>query len=108
MSDPTEFHVMKCRSYMSFYSESDGGLHQPLTLPTQSIVFKFDDGEWAGSGLVAIVAAKGIASVSAGSAIDADVTFPDFPVGEDLHDRAFTLWIGRSIGTARIIALDNG
>ena len=101
-SSDAEFRVVRCRAHLSFATESDGGLRQPLTLPTQSIVFKFVDGEIAGRGAVAIVESADTQSVSGGSVIDADVTFPDAPPREKFQDREFTLWAGRDLGTAII------
>lgn len=108
MSRSTDFRVVRSRARLSFDAESNGGLHQPLALPTQSIVFKFVDGELADSGVVAIVASAGLDSVSAGSVIDAEVTFPDAPPEENFRDRAFRLWIGRDIGSAVITAVEDG
>jgi len=108
MSRSTEFRVVRCRGRLSFATESDGGLEQPLTVPTQSIVFKFVDGELAGSGVVAIVQSPDIESISAGAVVDADITFPDAPDGQDFRDRTFKLWIGRDIGTALITAVESG
>lgn len=107
VSRSTDFRVVRGHAHLSFAAEGDGGLCQPLALPTQSIVFKFDDGKHAGSGVVAIVGAAGVDSVSAGSVLDAEVTFPDAPAGEEFRDRAFRLWIGRDIGSAVITAVED-
>src|SRR5438132_3925289 len=107
MSGSSDFLVIRCRARLSFAADAEGGLHQPLALPTQSIVFKFVDGESAGAGVVAIMECAEQASVTAGSSVDAVVTFPDAPSGEDFHDRSFALWLGRDIGTALIMAVDS-
>ena len=88
------------------HAESDGGLRQPLNLPTQSIVFKFVDREHVGSGVVAIVASTELDSVWAGRVIEADVTFPDAPPGVELRGRPFQLWLGRDIGNALITSVE--
>jgi hypothetical protein len=107
MSEPNpERRVVRCRARLELQPTDDGGIRQPLTLPTQSIVFKFTDGPLKGAGTLAIIAVPGSEQLSAGTEIDADVIFPDAPPDEDFRSRRFSLWTGREVGTATVAEID--
>ncbi|HEY7859657.1 MAG TPA: hypothetical protein VIC82_14260 [Candidatus Nanopelagicales bacterium] len=100
MTGDGRLRVVRCRVRVVMHPESSGGLTHSLALPTQSIVFKFDDGALAGSSVVAIVQSDEVEVLTAGTEADAVVTFPDAPPGEGFNERPFTLWLGREVGTA--------
>lgn len=80
----------------------EGGLRQPLALPTRSLVFRLTDGPEAGAGLDGLIAAgDSEESLVAGSVLTTNVTFPIARVGVDVRQgQRFLLWMGRVVGEA--------
>jgi hypothetical protein len=84
-------------------ASGEGGLGQPLLLPTPSLVFRFVDGELSGAGTVGVIEATEVKQLDPGVSLRAHVVFPDAPPEEEFAEREFELWQGRVVGRARVV-----
>jgi hypothetical protein len=99
----SRLRCVKVVANLDLLESAAGGLSQPITLPTPSIVFRFVDGDVAGAGTVGVIEAEDRQKLEAGSSFPATVMFPDAPPGEEFAARRFELWHGRVVGEARVV-----
>lgn len=91
---------------MSLAPSHEGGLPEPLALPTQSLLFRFTDGLDVGAGIVAIVDAQDAELIAPGESREVAVVFPDAPREIEFDGRRFELWLGRSVGEAEMLSVE--
>jgi len=82
---------------------SEGGLRDPLRLPTRSLVFLIREG----SGLDGVISATDdVAALVPGLTFHTQVDFPLARVGTDVSTgQQFDLWMGRVVGNAVVESL---
>lgn len=85
-------------------STADGGLRQPMKLPTPSLVFRILDADEI-VGYTATIEHNELTALIPGSRIRARAVFIGVPAKEVWVARKFALWHGRDIGTALVQAL---
>jgi hypothetical protein len=82
----------------------DGGLKQPLQLPSPSLVFRIPEQEKV-VGYTVMLEHDTAASVEPGGALSARARFVGVPSDEVWIGRTFALWHGRDVGTATVRSL---
>jgi hypothetical protein len=96
------FRSVTVRAELRLVAADEGGLREPLQVPTQSLVFRFVDGAHKGEGVVAVVSVARGVELAAGTVADARITFPDAPPDEMFSGRRFELWLGSVVGSATV------
>jgi hypothetical protein len=99
--------VVTATAVLRLAASESGGLPHPLQVPTQSVVFRFMEGALAGQGIVAIVDLVGDTELQPGTTTSVRVILPDAPHDTEFADQSFELWLGHSLGTAEIIAVES-
>lgn len=98
--DPDAPHIT-AEAKLSLARSENGGLKQPMQLPTSSLVFRVPDSEPV-LGYTPVIEAEGLTSLVPGSAMRAMVRFVGVPAREVWDGRRFLLWHGRDVGTATV------
>jgi hypothetical protein len=86
-------------------SPSEGGLKQPLDLPSPSLLFRVPKSDPVKGYTAVVESSQKLDRLVPGSAVQALVTFIGVPKAKVWEGRIFALWHGRDVGTARIVKL---
>lgn len=90
---------------ITMLSTSDGGLKQPLDLPSPSLLFRVP-GSHPVKGFTAVVeSSPTVDRLIPGSAVRVLVRFVGVPQAEVSEATVFALWHGRDVGSARVVRL---